>query len=117
MKKLSCTARNLSTITVLLAAAILLPSVAAAVPSYCDCPPSANQSVWGELKQNTCTNLDTNLYLNLRSYANGQCSSGGCGACFYSYSTDYPSCTITSDGFYTQSGTLTYACGFSVGPV
>jgi hypothetical protein len=95
-------------------ALILLPGVAAAIPSYCDCPSQATNSLYGELKQNTCTNLESNLYSNLRSWANGQC--GECGACFYSYTTCYPSCTVTPDGYYTQAGTLTYACGIYVGP-
>jgi len=76
----------------------------------CSCPYQATSSLWGELKQNTCGNLESNLHSNLTSWANGQC--GACGACFYSYTTQYPSCTITSDGFYTQAATLAYACGF-----
>lgn len=107
-------ARHLLAAVLLVAAGILLPAMASAVPSYCGCPSSANQSLWGELKQNTCSNLESNLYANLRSWATGQC--GECGACFYSYTTHYPSCTITSDGFYTQAGTLKYACGIYVGP-
>jgi hypothetical protein len=111
----SQSARYLKTIMLLLSVGILLPAAASAIPSYCDCPSSATQSLWGELKQNTCSNLENNLYSNLRSWANGQCGEE-CGACFYSYTTDYPSCTITSDGFYTQAGTLTYACGIYTGP-
>jgi hypothetical protein len=113
-KRISCPARHLIVAVFSFAFGILLSTAASAVPSYCDCPPSATQSVWGELKQNTCSNLESNLYANLRSWANAQC--GECGACFYSYTTHYPSCTITSDGFYTQAGTLAYACGVYVGP-
>lgn len=107
--------RRLITAMLLIAAGLLLPAAASAVPSYCTCPASATSSLWGELKQNTCSNLDSNLYANLRSWANGQCGEQ-CGACFYSYTTHYPSCTITPDGFYTQAGTLTYACGVYSGP-
>ncbi len=98
-------------VTILLFAWILFPGTASALPSYCDCPPAATSSVGGTLNQMTCANLETNLYSNLRSYAASFC--GSCGACFYSgYTTYYPSCYY-SDGWYSQSGTLPYACGFS----
>ena len=113
-KPSSPASRHLLAAMFLVAAVLSLPVAASAVPSYCTCPSSATSSLWGELKQNTCSNLDSNLYSNLRSWADGQC--GSCGACFYSYSTQYPSCTITPDGFYTQAGTLTYACGYYSGP-
>jgi hypothetical protein len=101
-------------LTLLLVVAILCPTAAFAVPSYCECPDQATSTQGGSLSQNTCWNLEENLYGNLRSVANSYC--GRCGACFYSYTTEYPSCTMTGDGFYIQSGTLTYACGIYTGP-
>ncbi|HEX6898465.1 MAG TPA: hypothetical protein VF789_02085 [Thermoanaerobaculia bacterium] len=95
---------------------LLLPAVASAEPSYCTCPSQATNYLSGELTQNTCSNLETNLYSNLRSWANGVLCDDPCGACFYSYTTHYPSCTTTSDGRYIQAGTLWYACGQYVGP-
>ena len=100
-------------VTMLLFAWILFPDTASAGPSYCYCPDEATSSQGGTLSQNTCDNLESNLYSNLRSVASSYC--GKCEACFYSYTTYYPSCTVIN-GFYTQSGTLTYACGIYMGP-
>jgi hypothetical protein len=99
--------------TMLLFAWILLPGAASALPSYCSCPYEATSSQGGSLSQNTCESLESNLNSNLRSVANSYC--GTCGACIYSYTTDYPSCTVIN-GFYTQAATLTYACGIYTGP-
>ena len=101
-------------LALLLFAAILFPGAASADRSHCDCPAEATSSQGGSLRQGTCWNLEEYLYGNLRSVANSYC--GQCGACFYSYTTEYPSCTVDEDGFYIQSGTLTYACGIYVGP-
>ena len=92
---------------------VLLPGAASAAPSYCSCPDEATSSQGGSLGQNTCEGLESNLNSNLRSAGDSYC--GRCGACIYSYTTDYPSCTFIN-GFYTQSGTLTYACGIYTGP-
>ena len=102
------------TATMLLLAWILFPGAASAVPSYCYCPDEATSSQGGSLSANTCENLESHLYSNLRSVANAYCEEK-CGACFYSYTTYYPNCTFIK-GFYTQSGTLTYACGIYMGP-
>ena len=96
--------------TILLLSWVLLPSAASAIPPDCGCPAQATSSLWGELTQNTCVNLETNLYNNLRSWAHSLCDE--CEACFYSYTTHYPTCSTNPSGNYIQAGTLYYACGF-----
>jgi hypothetical protein len=95
---------------VVLVIAALLPAAAQAVPGGCLCPAGSWSLMSGTIGQNTCTNLESNLLSNLQSFANSNCSPDG--ACFGSYTTQYPACTISTDDpyMYIQSGTLQYKC-------
>ena len=92
-----------------LACATFLPAAAQAIPTEgCYCPNGAWRLMTSTSYGYPCMDMDSQLRDSLAYFADSACPENG--ACFGTYTTQYPACTMNSEGFYIQTGTLKYKC-------